>query len=64
MAENRDTEHTTVIHTDRRGGGGLIALAVVLLLAIILLYMFRNEIFSAAGSADKAEIDVKVTEGS
>ncbi|HWH18774.1 MAG TPA: hypothetical protein VNT77_10660 [Allosphingosinicella sp.] len=62
MVDERDREHTTVVHTEgRRGGGGTIALAVVLLLLLFLLFIFRDEIFGAAQQPDKIDVEVTAT---
>ncbi|HWH23054.1 MAG TPA: hypothetical protein VNT25_07195 [Allosphingosinicella sp.] len=63
MVEERDTERTTVVHTEGRRGGGGIAAAVVILLLLFLLFMFRNEIFGAADDVQKVDVEV-ATEGS
>lgn len=60
----RETERTTVVHTEGRRGGGGIALAVVLLLIAFMLYMFRDEIFGAAQDVDKVDVDIATTNGS
>jgi hypothetical protein len=59
MVDERETERTTVVHTEgRRGGGGGIAIAVILLLGLFLLFMFRNEIFGAAENVEKVDVEV------
>ncbi|MBA3677403.1 MAG: hypothetical protein H0W74_08375 [Sphingosinicella sp.] len=69
MTDNRDpdpvsadpTPHhtTTVVHTEPRSGGGGIAIAVLILLILFLLFVFREDIFGAAESVEK--VDVQVT---
>jgi len=63
MADDRDTDRTTVVHTEKRGSGGLIAAAVVVLLVLLVLFMFRDEIFTAAEPVEKVEVEV-TTNGS
>lgn len=59
MADDRDEDRTTVVHTDSdRGGGGWIAVIVILLLVLLGLYMFRDEIFGAASTVDKVDVEV------
>jgi hypothetical protein len=63
MADDRDSDRTTVVDGDRRGSGGLIAAAVVILLVLLLLFMFRDEIFNAAEPVEEVEVEV-TTNGS
>jgi hypothetical protein len=63
MADDRDTNRTNVVNTERRGSGGLIAAAVVVLLVLLVLFMFRDEIFTAAEPVEKVEVEV-TTNGS
>jgi hypothetical protein len=51
------------VHSERRGSGGLIAAAVVVLLVLLVLFMFRDEIFTAAEPVEKVEVEV-TTNGS
>jgi uncharacterized membrane protein len=64
MADERETERTTVVETGRRGSGGTIALAVIVLLILFLLFVFRNEIFGAADNVEKVDVEVTAAEGS
>ena len=58
MADERDTDRTTVVHSERRGNGGMIALAVVLLLVLLLLFVYRDAIFGAAEQVEKVDVEV------
>jgi hypothetical protein len=62
MADDRDTDRTTVVHSEKSGSGGLIAAAVVVLLVLLVLFMFRDEIFTAE-PVEKVEVEV-TTNGS
>lgn len=64
MADERETERTTVVETSRRGSGGAIALAVVVLLVLFLLFIFRDQIFGAAENVEKVDVEVTTTDGS
>ena len=57
----RDTERTTVVHTDgggRGGGGGLIAVVLILLLLVLLFFLFGRGLFNSA--ADQVGVNVNV----
>jgi hypothetical protein len=63
MADDRDTDHvterTTVVHTEgRRGGGGTIALVILILLVLLGLFLFRDQLFGAADSVEKIDVDI------
>lgn len=65
MADEPESDRTTtVVHTERRGSGGWIAVLVLLLLGLLMLYMFREEIFSAASETEKVEVEVTTGNGS
>lgn len=56
----RDSEHTTVIHTDRDrgGGGGILAAVAVLLLAAVLLFFLFGGGFGRGG--DEGDVNVNI----
>ena len=55
----RDSEHTTVIHSDRDGGGGggmIVALVLLVLLAALLFFLFGGGL----GGGDEGDVNVNV----
>lgn len=57
----RDTERTTIIHTDGdRGGGGGVLLAIValILLAVLLFFLFGGG--NLGRTADEGDVNVNV----
>lgn len=54
--ERRETEHTTIVETDRGGGGGMLAVVLLVLVVLALLFLFRNEL--GFGASPDTEISV------
>jgi uncharacterized membrane protein len=42
MADDRDTEHTTIVERDGGGGGGgVLAIVLLIIVVLVLLWVFR-----------------------
>lgn len=56
MADDRDTEHTTIIERDGGGGGGgVLAVVVLIIVVLVLLFVFRDQL---GFGASKTEVQV------
>lgn len=56
----RDTERTTIVHTDSDRGGGsgvLVALLVLVLLAVLLFFLFGGGL---SGGGDEGDVNVNI----
>ncbi len=53
MADDRDTEHTTIVERDGGGGGGgaILAVVVLIIVVLVLLWVFRDQLgFGSSGT--------------
>jgi uncharacterized membrane protein len=45
MADDRDTEHTTIVERDGGGGGGgVLAVVLLIIVVLVLLWVFRAQL--------------------
>ena len=45
MADDRDTEHTTIVERDGGGGGGgVLAIVLLIIVGLVLLWVFRAQL--------------------
>jgi uncharacterized membrane protein len=45
MADDRDTEHTTIVERDGGGGGGgVLAIVLLIIVVLVLLWVFRDQL--------------------
>jgi uncharacterized membrane protein len=44
MADDRDTEHTTIVERDGGGGGGVLAIVLLIIVVLVLLWVFRAQL--------------------
>lgn len=45
MADDRDTDHTTIVERDSGGGGGgVLAVVLLIIVVLVLLWVFRAQL--------------------
>ncbi len=53
MADERDTEHTTIIERDGGGGGGgILAVVLLVIVVLVLLWVFRDQLGFGSGGTN------------
>ena len=64
MADDRDTEHTTIVERDGGGGGGgVLAIVLLIIVVLVLLWVFRAQLGLGGNSTNinvPNSIDVNV----
>ena len=55
----RDTERTTIVHTESKGGGGGVLIAVILLIAVLALLFFLFGGNLTGGDGDDVNVSVR-----
>jgi uncharacterized membrane protein len=66
MADDRDTEHTTIVERDGGGGGGgVLAVVLLIIVVLVLLWVFRAQLgltHSATNINVPNSIDINVNQ--
>jgi uncharacterized membrane protein len=44
MADDHDTDRTTIIETGGGGGGGVLAVVLLIIVVLVLLFLFRDQL--------------------
>ena len=44
MADDRDTDRTTIVETDGGGSGGVVAVVLLIIVVLVLLFLFRDQL--------------------
>jgi uncharacterized membrane protein len=55
MADDHETERTTIVETGGGGSGGVIAVVLLIIVVLVLLFLFRDQL--GFGSS-KTEVNV------
>lgn len=67
MADDRDTDHTTIVERDSGGGGGgVLAVVLLIIVVLVLLWVFRAQLGFGDGGTNvnvPNSIDVNVNQG-
>lgn len=63
MADDRDTDRTTIVETDGGGSGGVVAVVLLIIVVLVLLFLFRDQLGFGSKSTDinipdKVNVDV------
>ena len=63
MADDHDTDRTTIVETGGGGGGGVLAVVLLIIVVLVLLFLFRDQLgFGTAKTEvnvpDKIEVNV------
>ncbi|HEU4809348.1 MAG TPA: hypothetical protein VFS69_01700 [Sphingomicrobium sp.] len=68
MADDRDTEHTTIVERDGGGGGGgVLAVVLLIIVVLVLLWVFRAQLGLGGDTGtninvpDKIDVNVNQT---
>ena len=65
MADDRDTEHTTIVERDGGGGGGgVLAVVLLIIVVLVLLWVFRAQLGLTGGTEVNVpnSIDVNINQ--
>ena len=66
MADDRDTDHTTIVERDGGGGGGgVLAVVLLIIVVLVLLWVFRAQLGFGDGGTNvnvPNSIDVNVNQ--
>lgn len=44
MADEHETERTTIVETGGGGGGGVVAVVLLIIVVLVLLFLFRDQL--------------------
>jgi uncharacterized membrane protein len=44
MADDHETERTTIVETGGGGGGGVVAVVLLIIVVLVLLFLFRDQL--------------------
>ena len=44
MADDHDTDRTTIVETGGGGGGGVVAVVLLIIVVLVLLFLFRDQL--------------------
>ena len=44
MADDHDTDRTTIVETGGGGGGGVLAVVLLIIVVLVLLFLFRDQL--------------------
>ncbi|HET7709455.1 MAG TPA: hypothetical protein VFK50_07985 [Sphingomicrobium sp.] len=55
MADDHETERTTIVETGGGGGGGVVAVVLLIIVVLVLLFLFRDQL--GFGSS-KTEVNI------
>ncbi|MCL6683567.1 hypothetical protein [Sphingomonas alba] len=63
MADDRDTDRTTIVETDGGGSGGVVAVVLLIIVVLVLLFLFRDQLGFGGKDTninipDKVNVDV------
>lgn len=63
MADDHDTDRTTIVETGGGGGGGVLAVVLLIIVVLVLLFLFRDQLGFGASKTevsvpDKIEVNV------
>ena len=59
MADDRDTERTTVVETGGGGGGGVLAVVLLIIVVLVLLFLFRGQL-GLGGDTTEVQVPDKI----
>ena len=63
MADDHDTDRTTIVETGGGGGGGVVAVVLLIIVVLVLLFLFRDQLGFGTSKTevkvpDKIEVNV------
>ena len=63
MADDHDTDRTTIVETGGGGGGGVLAVVLLIIVVLVLLFLFRDQLGFGSSKTevnvpDKIEVNV------
>ena len=63
MADDRDTDRTTIVETGGGGSGGVVAVVLLIIVVLVLLFLFRDQLGFGSKDTDinipdKVEVNV------
>jgi uncharacterized membrane protein len=63
MADDHETDRTTIVETGGGGGGGVLAVVLLIIVVLVLLFLFRDQLGFGTSKTevkvpDKIEVNV------